>query len=265
MAIVQRVGPRISDGLSTVGLVVDGEVGHVLLDVLCQLCGGECHSGDVVHALGQLAAVRLDELQSSAQTVGHVHHGERGVGAEEAGVVVVLDGLVEDVDRVVSGATARQSLVRDDSRVSAAAEVQTLCAVIVLAQQLQMHLRHAVHGGGTHDGLVGSHLLRSRGTERTDSRRNVQTALVLTSHVDHVLRTVDIHLQSLLRHLLAYGRQKGAQMDNPSDPVLRNQTSEVVLVSHIQVGRGARGLELSVGEAEIRGDHIIDTVLVSEN
>lgn len=265
VAIIQRVRPRVSNRLSAIGLVVDREVGHVLLDVLSDLSGSEGHGGNVVHALGQLAAVSLNQLQSTTQAIGHVHHGQRGVGTKEASVVVVLDGLVEDVDGVISGTATRKSLVGDDTRVTAAAEVQALSAVVVLTEQLQMHLRHTVHGRGSHDRLIGSHLLRGRGTERTNGGRNVQTALVLASHIDDVLRAVHVHLQSLLGHLLADGGQEGTKMNDPGDAVLSHETGDVGLVGDIEESRRARKLELSVRETEIGGNDVLNTVLLTEN
>ena len=161
MAIIERVRPRVGNGLSAIRLVVDGEVRHVLLDVLGNLSRSEGHSSDVVHTLSQLAAISLDELQSSTQTIGHVHHGQRSIGAQEASVVVMLDSLIEDINSIICGTTARQSLVGDDSRISAATEIESSSTMIILSQQLQMHLRHSVHCGGSHDSLIRSHLLRS--------------------------------------------------------------------------------------------------------
>ena len=74
-----------------------------------------------------------------------------------------------------------------------------------------------------------------------------------------------IHLQSLLGHLLTDGRQKGTQMNDPGDTVLSNQTSDVSLVGHIKESRGTRGLELSVGEAEIRSNDVLNTVLLTKH
>ena len=265
MAVIQRVRPRVRDRLAAVRLVVDREVRHVLLDVLRQLRGRERHGRDVVHALRQLAAVRLDQLQRATQAIRHVHHGQRGVGAQEARVVVVLDRLVEDIDGVIRRAAAGQRLVRNDAGIAAAAEVQALRAVVVLAEQLQVHLRHAVHRRRTHDRLIGGHLLGGRGTERADRGRNVQTALVLASHLDDVLRTVHVHLQSLLGHLLTDRGQQSAQMNDPGDSVLGHKAGHVVLVSDIQIGGGTRGLELSVRETEIRSNDVLNTVLLTEN
>lgn len=264
-AIVQAVRPRVSDGLTAIGLVVDGEVGHVLLDVLGQLGGSEGHGGNVVHALGELAAVSLHQLQSSTQAIGHVHHGQRGVSAEEASVVVVLDGLVEDIDGVIGGATAGKSLVGDNSGVSQTAEVQSGGLVVVLTEQLQMDLGHSVHGGRSHDSVIGGHLLGGGGTEGTDGGGNVQTALVLTSNLDDVLRSVHVDLQSLLGHLLTDGGEQSAEVDNPGNAVLSNQALDVGLISHIQEGRGSRNLELSVGETQIRGNDVLNSELLAED
>ena len=177
----------------------------------------------------------------------------------------MLDSLIEDINSIICGTTARQSLVGDDSRISAATEIESSSTMVILSQQLQMHLRHSVHCGGSHDSLIRSHLLRSWGTESTNSRRNVQTALVLTSHIDDVLASVNIHLKSLLGHLLTNRRQKSTKVNNPRNSVLSNQTSDVALVSYIEESRRSRSLELSVRETQIRGNDVLNTVLLTED
>ena len=54
-------------------------------------------------------------------------------------------------------------------------------------------------------------------------------------------------------------------MNDPGDTVLSNQTSDVSLVGHIKESRGTRGLELSVGEAEIRSNDVLNTVLLTKH
>ena len=264
-AIIKGIRPGIGDGLSAIGLVVDGEVGHVLLDVFSKLGGSEGHGGDVVDALRELAAVGFNEFESTAETIGHVHHGERGVGAQEASVVVVLDGLVEDIDGVIGGAAARKGLVGDNTGISAATEIEALSVVVVFTEEFEVDLGDTVHGGRSHDGLIGSHFLGSGRTESANGGGNVETALVLTSDFNNVFRAVDIDFESLLRHLFTNGRKKSAKMDNPGDAVFSNETSDVGLVGDIEESRGTGNLEFSVGEAEIGGNDVVNTVLLTKD
>ena len=264
-AIIKRIRPRISNSLSAIGLVVDGEVRHVLLDVFGELGGSEGHGGDIVDTLRELAAVGFNEFESTTKTIGHVHHGKRGVGAQEASVVVVLDSFVEDIDGVIGGATAGKSLVGDNTGISTTTEIKTLSVVVVFTEEFEVDLGDTVHGGRSHDGLIGSHFLRSGRTESANGGRNVETALVLTSDFNDVFRTVDIDFESLLRHLFTNGGKKSAKMDNPGDTVFSDETSNVRLVGDVEESRGTRNLEFSVGEAEIGGNDVVNTVLLTKN
>ena len=218
-----------------------------------------------VNTLRELAAVSFNEFESTTETIGHVHHGKRGVGAQETSVVVVLDSFVEDINGVIGSATARKSLVGDNTGISTATEIETLSVVVVFTEEFEVDLGDTVHGGRSHDGLIGSHFLRSGRTESANGGRNVETALVLTSDFNDVLGTVDVDFESLLRHLFTNSRKKSAKMDNPGDAVFSNETSNVGLVGDIKESRGARNLEFSVGEAEIGGNDVVNTVLLTKN
>ena len=87
----------------------------------------------------------------------------------------------------------------------------------------------------------------------------------MTSHIDDVLASVNIHLKSLLGHLLTNRRQKSTKVNNPGNSVLSNQTSDVALVSYIEESRRSRSLELSVRETQIRGNDVLNTVLLTED
>ncbi len=134
--VVQTAGPRIGDALShRVRVVVDLEVGKVLLDGLSQLRGRELHGGHVegVPVLQPLW-VRLHQLDGGADGVGHVHHVETRFGAEVARVLSVRHGLVEDVDRVVRRSASRGCGVGDEPWVPETPRVDAVAAVEVIGQ-----------------------------------------------------------------------------------------------------------------------------------
>lgn len=151
-----------------------------------------------------------------------------------------------------------------------------------------MDLRDTVHGGGSHDGLIGSHDLGSRGTEGTNGGGDVKTELVLAGNLDDVLRTVDVDLESLghensaseayeLRVLLTNGGEKGSKVDDPGDAVVNDnlllrewdeETGEeykTLHVADIEVLIGSLSLVLGGGDLDIGADDAVLTVLVTED
>lgn len=157
---------------------------------------------------------------------------------------MVLKSLIVDINGVIGGTTARKSLtnyeisrkkylVGNNTRITKTTEIKTLSEVVVGTEQLDVDLRDTVHGGGSHDGLIGSHDLGSRGTEGTNGGGDVKTELVLAGNLDDVLRTVDVDLESLghensaseayeLRVLLTNGGEKGSKVDDPGDAVVND-------------------------------------------
>jgi len=71
-------------------------------------------------------------LNCRVKAVRQVHHGERGVLREEAGVLALLESVVKDLHSVVSGTTTGGSLSRDDTRITEGAEVNCVPPVVVL-------------------------------------------------------------------------------------------------------------------------------------
>lgn len=91
-----------TDGLSNgVHVVRDLQLGHVLLQLLRQLVGVEAHGVDVVRPHAERVGRRLHHLQRGAQAVVDVHHRQLRVGLQVALKLARLEGVVEDLDRVV--------------------------------------------------------------------------------------------------------------------------------------------------------------------
>lgn len=91
-----------TDGLSNgVHVVRDLQLGHVLLQLLRQLVGVEAHGVDVVRPHAERVGRRLQHLQRGAQAVVDVHHRQLRVGLQVALKLARLEGVVEDLDRVV--------------------------------------------------------------------------------------------------------------------------------------------------------------------
>lgn len=76
---------------------------EMLADFLSHLRWREAHGSDVVGAQGQLAVRSLHELHCGAVTVGDMHHGKTGVGAQVALMVTCAKCVVEDLNGIVCG------------------------------------------------------------------------------------------------------------------------------------------------------------------
>nr|GFC19114.1 hypothetical protein [Tanacetum cinerariifolium] len=89
-----------------------------------------------LYQLSDLLKQAAGQVESGLQRVGHVHHGQAGVGFEEAREVLAGHGLVVDVHGVVGGAAAGQALVANEAGVAQAAHVEAVVAVVPLAPLL---------------------------------------------------------------------------------------------------------------------------------
>ena len=92
---------RLTDALARVGLVGDGQLGHVSSYLVRYLARREAHGLHVVRPQTQRVVGHHQELGDRAQTVVDVHHRQARVGAQEAVVVTVAQRVVEDLARVV--------------------------------------------------------------------------------------------------------------------------------------------------------------------
>ena len=93
---------RLTDGLPyVVNVIRDLQLGHLLLELLGQLLGGEAHGVDVVGPHAQRVSRRLHHLQRGTQAVVDVHHGQPRVGFQVALELAAFDRVVENLDGIV--------------------------------------------------------------------------------------------------------------------------------------------------------------------
>lgn len=104
---------------------------QVLLDLCCKLGRSKRTSGDVVDGLGKGSGVG-EVVDGALDAVGEVHHGKAGVLGEEAVVVAGPDGVVEDVDGVISSSAAWRGICAQDAGVTSRPEVNTKLFSVVL-------------------------------------------------------------------------------------------------------------------------------------
>jgi len=79
--IVDGLGPGVGDLLAEVGLVIDLEVWHHLLDGGTQLIWVEGDSGHVVDLALKGCAISLKELNGTGDAIVNVDHGQVGLGS----------------------------------------------------------------------------------------------------------------------------------------------------------------------------------------
>ena len=150
----------------------------LLTNLVKYFLGCEAHGVDIVCPGGELISRSQHVLDGSSETVINVHHGEPGVGSEVAAVSLRGQSVVEDLDRVVSGATPGVGVVADDAGEAETSEVQVESLVVVFSQQLSVHLGHSVDGLGSLNTQVRSGVARRLGTKCSDSAGDKQLQFV---------------------------------------------------------------------------------------
>lgn len=103
----------------------------MLLDLCCKLGRSERTSGNVVDGLGERSGVG-EVVDGALDAVGKVHHREASVLGEEAIVVASPDGVVENVDGVISSSATWRGICAQDAGVTSRPEVYTKLFSVVL-------------------------------------------------------------------------------------------------------------------------------------
>lgn len=141
----------------------------MLLDLCCKLGRSKRASGDVVDGLRERGGVG-EVVDGALDAVGEVHHGEASVLGEEAVVVAGPDGVVENVDGVVSGSAAWRGICAQDAGVTSRPEVYTKLLSVVL-------FRWKLHGRGKRGreremGKERKRLALDKGNQRETNTQN---------------------------------------------------------------------------------------------
>src|SRR5207237_454298 len=147
--------------------------------------------------------IGLHDVDGGLDGVGHVHHVEPRARLQGAGVVLVADRLVEDLDRIVGGAAAGRRAVRDDAGEAHAAGVDAEALVVVVAEQLAGYFGDAVHGGGPLDGVLRGVVLRRAGAEGADRAGDEHRAVALPGDFEDTVEAAHVHVPGDLRLALA--------------------------------------------------------------
>ncbi len=230
----------------------------MLADLGRELSGREAHGRDVeARVVLEAGEVRVHEVERALEAIGHIHHGQAGVLAQETGVAAVLDGLVEDGHGVVGRPAAGQGQVADDAGIAAAADVESVLEDVVVAEELAGDLGDAVDRRRAEDGVLGRHLAGSGRPEDGDgARRENAEEAPGPADLEDVVEPAHVDGPGLLGVLLAgRGEESGQVVDGvgaelPDQGVEGGPVGDVDELEGPGLGQRGRGAD-DVGDQDV--------------
>lgn len=214
--IVEHLRPGVCNELSAVRLVGDLRVCKVLFYLFVKFFRSKTHCRYIIYSILKVFVGRYQKLPNRSQAVIDVHHWQSRVRLQIALILAGSEELMKNSDRVIGGAPAGR-VRRDDARESEAPEIQTEFVVVVLPEELCMHLRHPIYGFRPLYGHVRSRVPRRVRPKRTYCARNKNLEMVLLRQFDHIVQALDIHPHRERDVLLTYCAEKSAEMNQPVD------------------------------------------------
>ena len=134
MAVVDAGGPTVSNFLTEIRRIADGEIRNVLLDFGSDFGGCKTHCGQVVRRTNlDLLRWRLHNLDGSRNGVVHIHHWHFGFGGQETFVGLVFEGFVVNIYRIIRSTADWRRRPTNQARITDAAHVYTKKVVIIFA------------------------------------------------------------------------------------------------------------------------------------
>lgn len=136
--------------------------------------------------------------------------------------------------------------------------------VVVLAQQLGVHLAHAVDGPRPLHRHVGRRVTRRVRPEGADGGRHEQAQLVLLGQLDHVVNAFDVDSDGQGHVLLAHGAEKRAEVDEPVDAVAHDDLLQPLEVQDVGEDVGPLGRRRLGGLDDVGHEHVLLAVHLAE-
>lgn len=167
----------------------------MLGDLLCKFAGTEGHAQHVVACSNAYLLFRLwHQLESAFNGIIGVDHGEIGILFQVAGIYLLLQCLIEDINSIISGSSSGNWPIPDEPWVSDTSDIDSVALVVVLAPEFTGFFGDAVDGCGVHDSLLGS-VLGGVGTEGCDwTWPEHAVYLVLTGWLETVVEGFHVDL-----------------------------------------------------------------------
>jgi hypothetical protein len=247
VVVVDGLGPGVGDLLAEVGLILHPELGHHLLDRGRQLLRVKRDTCHVIDFALELRLVCFQELDGAVDTVIYVDHRKSCLGSEPALIVLLFKRMEEYLSRVISSAIEIILFTADDTRVADRAEVDPELAMIVFTNVFIEHLRYTVYGLGLQHCVYGGIIFREVFTaEYSDSRWDKDSHLSITSDIQSVDASIDVHVGGTVRESLTQSRENGRQMDDIIDFVIGDYLIVALGICHIQLLILAREVHLFV-------------------
>ena len=180
--------------------------------------------------------VRLHEVDRRLDAVGHIHHRQARVLAQEARVPPVGDGLVVDLDRVVGRAASGKRLGRHDAGVSQSPGVHAETGGVVVAQELAGDLGHTVHRRWFEHRLLGRVLPgAARAEHRYRTRAEHARQLQITRDLERVDEAGHVDVPGPHRVLLSRGRENGCKVHYRADVVTPADLRQTLRVGDVHL------------------------------
>ena len=189
----------------------------------------------------------------------------RESGAQEAGIAPLAERLVEDVDRVVGGAAARQRHVRDQPWQPEPSRVQPEARVVVVAQELARDLGDAVDRVRPLNRVLRRVLQRRARPEGADGAREEHLAAVAARHLQRVGVAAEIERPGVLRPLLAEHREERRHVVDGADLVFLDHRGDIAWLGAVDdFERPAVDNRCHIPPPPARGDDVVGSVALPE-
>ena len=202
--------------------------------------------------------VGLHDGDGRLQRIGHVHHVHHGAGLDGADEFLAPHRRVEDVNGIVGGAAARRRDVGNDSGEAHRARVGAVFLLEIVAQQLCRHLRYAVDGLRTLNGVLRRAQVGRAQAEGADAAGREYGALLLACHLQDVPQAVDADAPGQARLRLGHHREQGGKVVDGVNMVLLHHLGNHRSVGDIGHRRRAALQEFTVrlGTLDIARHHV---------
>ena len=242
-----------------------GEVRNVLFDLGCHMFRRKAHGGDVERvAVDESGRIRFHELDDGIEGVRHVHHVHVGAFLNEAGIRMIFQGFIIDVNRVVGGSAAGQRDIGNEAGEADTAGVDAILFKVVVTQQLAGYLGNSVHCRRTLQGVLRRVHLGGAGSEGADGGRGEEMEVLLPGQFQRVDQTAHVDGPRQLGLGFSNCRQQSRQVDQGVRIVLLHDLGHHFGVRHIENLEGSAGAgDIAFIPPDIRGDDFVGSVYFS--
>ena len=159
---------------------------------------------------------------------------------------------MEDLDGVIRSTTAGLRLVRYQTGIAEAADIQSVAVVIIVTPEFSGVFTDAVHGDGFDDGLLRTGILGGCWSEHCDGGWPVHfVQFLFPGDVEHVEQSLHVEVPGQVGILLSGGGEDGGQEVYLRDVLPDDLHVQHFLVHHVEADIWTRADEQGVGFAKV--------------